>query len=39
MDKNFGQCHICEMRKLRNVAGALMNNALVAGNIYVNLMN
>jgi hypothetical protein len=28
MDKNFGQHHICERRKLRNIASALMNNAL-----------
>jgi hypothetical protein len=28
MDKIFGQCHICERRKLRNVASALTNNAL-----------
>jgi hypothetical protein len=28
MDKNFGQHHICERRKLRNVASALMNNTL-----------
>jgi hypothetical protein len=29
MDKNFGQHRICERRKLRNIASALMNNALV----------
>jgi hypothetical protein len=28
MEKNFGQRHICETRKLRNVASALTNNAL-----------
>jgi hypothetical protein len=28
MDKIFGQCHICERRKLRNVVSALTNNAL-----------
>jgi hypothetical protein len=28
MDKKFGQCRICERRKLRNAASALMNNAL-----------
>jgi hypothetical protein len=28
MDKIFGQCHICERRKLRNIANALTNNAL-----------
>jgi hypothetical protein len=28
MDTKFGQCCICERRKLRNVATALMNNAL-----------
>jgi hypothetical protein len=28
MDKFFGQHCICERRKLRNVASALMNNAL-----------
>jgi hypothetical protein len=28
MGKNFGHCRICERRKLRNVASALMNNAL-----------
>jgi hypothetical protein len=28
MDKNFGQHHICERRKLRNIASALTNNAL-----------
>jgi hypothetical protein len=28
MDKNFGQCHICERRKLRNVSSVLTNNAL-----------
>jgi hypothetical protein len=28
MDKKFGQRLICERRKLRNVASALMNNAL-----------
>jgi hypothetical protein len=28
MDKIFGQCRICERRKLRNVASTLTNNAL-----------
>jgi hypothetical protein len=28
MDKIFGHRHICERRKLRNVASALTNNAL-----------
>jgi hypothetical protein len=28
MDRFFGQRHICETRKLRNVASALTNNAL-----------
>jgi hypothetical protein len=28
MDKKFGQRRICERRKLRNVASALMNNVL-----------
>jgi hypothetical protein len=28
MDKKFGQCRICERRKVRIVAGALINNAL-----------
>jgi hypothetical protein len=28
INKKFGQCRICERRKLRNVATALMNNAL-----------
>jgi hypothetical protein len=28
MDKFFGQHHICERRKLRNIASALTNNEL-----------
>jgi hypothetical protein len=28
MNEIFGQCHICERRKLKNVASALTNNAL-----------
>jgi hypothetical protein len=30
MDENFGQCRICESRKLRNVGSALTNDALVS---------
>jgi hypothetical protein len=29
MDKNFGQCSICERRKLRNISSTLTNDALV----------
>jgi hypothetical protein len=28
MDKFFGQCRICERRKLRNITSALTNDAL-----------